>query len=258
MNINLRNKLLKTIEGFDPIHLNQMSGVRLMSRMDTKYVFNVKKLPEILDELTAIYLMLEIDNVKEQIYETMYFDSSAYDMYTTHHNGKLNRYKVRVRKYASTQEKFLEVKFKNNKKRTIKKRIRNKENYLSLSENQYQFIEENTTFRSCEMHPSLKNSFTRLTLVNKDLGERITIDYKLWFQDPVSGNETTKENICIVEVKKEGGSAKSVFEKVLEKNRIQSMGFSKYCMGIAFTNTKIKRNRFKQRIKKLDKLIYIN
>ena len=117
MNTSLNNSLLNTIKRFNSIQLDELANVRLMSRIDTKYVFNVSRLPGILDEVTAGYVMLEIDGEKEQAYETIYYDSSAYDMYTNHHNGKLNRYKVRVRKYVSTQQKFLEVKFKNNKRR---------------------------------------------------------------------------------------------------------------------------------------------
>jgi len=105
------------------------------------------------------------------------------------------------------------------------------------------------------MKPSLKNSFTRLTLVNKDFSERITIDYNLWFQDSDSGNETLKDEICIVEVKRGRSAEKSIFMKVLDKNRIRSMGFSKYCMGLVFTNSELKKNRFKQRVRKIDKIL---
>ena len=62
-------------------------------------------------------------------------------LYHDHHNGKLNRYKVRRRRYIDTDTEFLEVKLKNNKKRTIKSRIK-----LSGQPNEYircaQFINE--------------------------------------------------------------------------------------------------------------------
>jgi hypothetical protein len=255
MNTSLRNSIKGVIKTFDPILLDDMGSVRLMSRMDTKYVLNLARLPEILSDVASNYFILEIEGDMEQVYETQYFDSLDYAMYTCHHNRKLNRNKIRVRKYTSTEEKFFEIKFKNNKGRTIKKRTRDEENNASISENQYRFIEETTSFKNVEMKPSLKNSFTRLTLVNKDFSERITIDYNLWFQDSDSGNETLKDEICIVEVKRGRSAEKSVFMKVLDKNRIRSMGFSKYCMGLVFTNSELKKNRFKQRVRKIDKLL---
>jgi hypothetical protein len=253
MNTSLNSRLQASVSNFKPIFLDEMGSVRLMSRMDTKYVFNLERLPGILQEVSDFYRMLEIKGKKEQVYETMYFDSPAYSMYTSHHNGKLNRHKIRVRKYVSTEEKYLEVKFKNNKQRTIKKRTRDEERNISLSENQYRFIEETTTFGRTELKPSLKNSFTRLTLVNNNLNERITVDYDLSFEDPVSGNADSKENICIVEVKKDRNAEKSDFMKVLDKERIRSAGFSKYCMGLSYTGTEVKKNRFKKKMRKIEK-----
>lgn len=258
MNTSISSRLSASIDNFKPISLDEMGSVRLMSRMDIKYVFNVERLPRILQEVSDYYRMLEIEAKKEQVYETMYFDSPAYSMYTSHHNGKLNRYKIRVRKYVSTEEKYFEVKFKNNKQRTIKKRTRDEESNISLSENQYRFIEETTTFGRTELTPSLKNSFTRLTLVNNNLNERITVDYNLRFRDPVSGNVDSKENVCIVEVKKDRNAEKSDFVKVLDKERIRSTGFSKYCMGLAYTGTNVKKNRFKKKIRKIEKTSQLN
>lgn len=255
MNTSIRNRIIDAIKAFDPILLDDMGSVRLMSRMDTKYVLKLDRLPGILSDVSSSYFMLEIEDEKEQVYETQYFDLSDYSMYVCHHNGKLNRNKLRVRKYASTQEKFFEVKFKNNKGRTIKKRTRDEENNPLITENQYKFISKTTSFNDIEMKPSLKNSFTRLTLVNKDLSERITVDYNLWFQDSESGNESSKDKICIVEVKRGRSAEKSHFMKVLDKNRIRSMGFSKYCMGLVFTNPELKKNKFKQRVRKIDKMI---
>jgi hypothetical protein len=253
MNTSLNSRLQALVENFKPISLDEMDSVRLMSRMDIKYVFNIERLPGILQEVSGSYRMLEIEAKKEQEYETMYFDSPAYSMYTSHHNRKLNRFKIRVRKYMSTEEKYLEVKFKNNKMRTIKKRTRDEENSISLSENQYRFIEDTSALERSELNPSLKNSFTRLTLVNNDLNERITIDYNLEFSNPVSGNVDSKESICIVEVKKDRNAEKSDFVKVLDKERIRSTGFSKYCMGLVYTGSNVKKNRFKKKMRYIEK-----
>ena len=43
--------------------------------------------------------------------------------------------------------------------------------------------------------------------------------------------------------------------EMLRELRIKPSGFSKYCIGSALTNPKLKRNRFKPRFKKIDKLL---
>ena len=63
-------------------------------------------------------------------------------MFHNHHNGKLNRYKIRFRDYINTKNSFLEVKFKTNKGETIKSRqeIMYKSREFNLGNNK--FIEE--------------------------------------------------------------------------------------------------------------------
>ena len=109
------------IDPYSIISLEEMNEVRLMNRVDRKFCFNRVDLQEILDTVSDDYYMLHIDTEHMLHYSTIYFDTSANDMFNAHHNGKLNRYKVRKRKYDISGKSFLEVKFTNNKGRTIKK-----------------------------------------------------------------------------------------------------------------------------------------
>ena len=54
---------------------------------------------------------------------TLYFDTPDRQMYAEHQRGRKNRQKIRVRRYESSGVSFLEVKRKNNKGRTDKKRM---------------------------------------------------------------------------------------------------------------------------------------
>ncbi len=119
MNMSLENKLHHILSLFDPIGLDQMESVRLMRRVDTKFVFPVRHLDELLTGVVDDYYIVEIENEREQIYKTTYFDTVDYVMYHLHHNGKQNRHKVRIRKYVYSDQEFLEVKRKNNKGETI-------------------------------------------------------------------------------------------------------------------------------------------
>ena len=108
---------------FDPIRLDEMNEVKLMNRVDRKYWFHLDRLENLLHSIKNDYFILNIDGQSILPYATSYFDTTQNNMYTSHVNGKLNRYKVRRRTYVSTGISFLEVKFKSNKGKTIKNLI---------------------------------------------------------------------------------------------------------------------------------------
>jgi len=59
----------------------------------------METLPELLGELQPLCTLLDFDSRKISRYENIYFDMQAMDLYLAHHNGKLNRFKVRCRTY---------------------------------------------------------------------------------------------------------------------------------------------------------------
>ena len=110
------------INNLDSISLEEMDHVILMRRRDTKFVLPVENLKSIVELVREKYRVLEIDEQRIHLYHTLYYDTPLYDMYLNHHNRRLNRYKVRIRRYITSNISFLEVKFKNNKRETIKTR----------------------------------------------------------------------------------------------------------------------------------------
>lgn len=240
---------------FDPIKLEEMDQVKFMNRTDKKYWFHAEKLESILESIKDDYFALTIQGDHDLAYSSVYFDTANNFMYTTHHNGKLDRYKLRKRSYISTGISFLEVKFKNNKSRTIKNRVPSNYGTLAFSPAEDDFIQRYTPFSSDELLPVLTNRFTRLTLVNKNFKERCTIDLNLQY---VYKNKTWDvENLAIVELKSEGKSF-SPLSEALKGNKIKSSGMSKYCIGRVISDPKVKRNLFKAKIRKLEKTIRTN
>ena len=114
------NELLK---GFDPITLEQMKGIKLMNRTDTKFITTIDRLEELLLNAQGQYFIQEIEGGRNMPYFTRYFDTPDCSMYVMHQNGKKTRQKVRVRSYVDSGLAFIEVKNKNNHGRTKKKRI---------------------------------------------------------------------------------------------------------------------------------------
>lgn len=112
------------LDRFDPITLERMDSIRLMNRIDTKYVTDILQLREILEDAQRQgYLVFESDEERIQAYDSIYFDTSDLRMFREHRRGKLVRQKIRTRVYLGSGLCFLEVKKKNNHSRTRKKRV---------------------------------------------------------------------------------------------------------------------------------------
>lgn len=239
-----------TLAQYQPISLDEMAGIRLMNRTDTKFVTTMGKLMELLKMASEDYLVQEIDGIRIAAYYTRYFDTPGMDMYEEHHNGRANRQKLRIRSYVDSQLDFLEIKTKDNHGRTKKKRIdAHEEDSLRMD-----FIATNLRYDAKEMQPKIENYFDRITLVNNKKTERLTIDTNIRFHNMVVDNAMALDNIAIIELKRDGSYSSPVLD-MLRDLRIHPMGFSKYCMGMAFTDPTLRRNLFLPRITKINKLM---
>lgn len=238
---------------FQPITLDEMQDVKLMNRVDTKYWFHIDKLQHLLESIQHNYYVLSINNALLLPYKTTYYDTVEDRMFVEHHNGKLNRYKIRRRSYVSSKMSFLEVKFKSNKGRTIKERIATEFGNNSFNEREDHFLLSHSPFTAAQLRTSLINNFSRITLVNKNFNERCTIDLHLNFE---KGQKSVRLNsLVIVEIKSEGSACLSPLSKALRNNRIKSSGFSKYCVGRTLTDATLKQNAFKPKIRSIQKEI---
>lgn len=252
MNQTLNN----VIQQLTPISLTEMDRVKLQNRTDTKFVFKADLLPIILDEIASFYSILEIKGKRTNSYQTLYYDTKELRSYIQHHNEKANRIKVRFRKYVESDLNFLEVKFKNNKGRTIKARTKTDVLETELTAGSKDFILENSYsfFKGEEIIPVLWNNFTRLTLVHKTMNERLTIDLNLAFESVKNQNKENIDHIIIAEVKQEKASSNSDFIKAIRKHHVRNSSMSKYCLGTALLNKGLKQNNFKERILRINKL----
>lgn len=238
---------------FAPIGLENMGEVKLMNRVDTKFWFNAQHLSQLFDMIKDEYFILTVNNKSVQPYSNIYYDTNINSMYLAHHNGKLNRYKIRRRNYDLSGIGFLEVKFKNNKGRTRKQRMQSDFNSHGFSEAERNFIQKSTPFSTDGITPFLLNKFSRITLVNKNFKERCTIDFNLHYE--YRNRKMSLDKLIIVEVKSDGIPSGSPLVQSLYKLHIRPAGFSKYCIGRSVTDTSVKKNRFKQKLRMIEKTI---
>ena len=239
------------LSSFDKISLDEMNGVSLMKRVDTKFILSESQLLKVFSKIRKEYKVLEIDNERLMQYSTLYFDTKNKKCFKEHHNGKLNRYKIRMRKYLVSDICFLEVKKKNNLGVTNKTRRQIKDFETILSSDSKEFI-YNSQINDLLLEPALYNNFNRITLVNKNYPERVTIDTNLSFKS--ADKEKIFDNLVVIEIKQEGKRLNTVMNKALKLMSILPTNFSKYCLGITNTFDNIKSNRFKEINLKINKL----
>lgn len=234
---------------FTKITLDEMDEVKLMNRVDTKFAFSFSQLESILTAIKESYKILEIEDTRMPFYESLYFDDEDFKFYNDHYIGKVDRFKVRFRKYVESNLSFLEVKHKI-KGRTKKSRIIAKEIGQSLTEDQQLFLEKILN-SDIELVPKLWNSFHRITLVNNDIKERLTLDFDLTFK--WDDQEVKLDNLVIAELKQEVVNRNSPFYAHMKKMVIRPYRLSKYCLGTleVYGTGNMKYNRFKEKLRKL-------
>ena len=250
------------LRAFAPISLNEMESVKLMNRIDTKFAVNIHQLPAILQKARNLYYAQEIDGVRLATYDTVYYDTEDCDMYIRHHNRQLVRQKIRIRQYVDSRLTFLEIKRKNNRGRTKKKRIiiagfnpsgedtgKGKE-IVKIAD----FIESKSRYTWDVISPHLRTCFRRITLVNKAKTERLTIDLNLEWTNLINGTRKTFPDLVIIELKRDG-NVPSPMLRIMNEERVQPLKISKYCIGTALTTPHIKKNRFKAKIRRIEKLL---
>ena len=236
---------------FDKTTLAEMNSVSLMKRVDTKFILKESQLLEVLSKLYKDYKILQIDQERLMKYSTLYFDSQNKKCFKDHHNGKLNRYKIRMRKYLVSDICFLEIKKKNNLGITNKIRRQIKDFETNLTTESKEFI-INSNINNLLLEPSLYNNFSRMTFVNKSEAERLTIDVDLSFS--FGAKEKKFDKLVVIEIKQEGKRLNTTINRVLKSMSILPTNFSKYCIGISNTLDNIKSNRFKEINLKINKL----
>jgi len=252
---------LDVLKGYSSHGLADLKGAALMDRVDTKYIIPLQQLPYILAELKADYSALEMQTNRVFTYHNTYFDTLDHHFYHAHHQGKLNRYKVRHRHYVDTKTGFLEVKFKNNKGRTIKSRIQSPKADIN-SPQASEFLASKLQPTHRQLKPTQFGSYQRIALANEASCERITFDLNLSFSAPIPSEQFSNNqqasiylpHMFIAELKQSRHDTNSPFARLMAHRGIRPSKFSKYCIGCSLVNANLKANRFKPELMAIQQL----
>lgn len=183
---------------WETVNLQELDSVALYKRIDTKYVLTMDELFKLIDIIKVSHKILEIDQTRVFTYLTNYFDTSDFQFYTDHHNGFVNRIKVRQREYTNSGLKFYEIKRKLPGEQTAKIRISIAQMSQQLPEDQYQMIDYKR-LRNRPLEIKMSNTFDRMTLTSRNLEERITIDTNIKFTS--DGKNASLPDVVILELK---------------------------------------------------------
>ena len=254
-NEHINKRLRALVDQLQPITLEEMSGIKLMNRTDTKFVTNKHKLARLLEMAQGQYYAQWTNDSRIAEYITTYWDTDDLNYYFEHHNGRAPRQKVRVRTYVGSDLTFLEVKTKNNHGRTKKKRIEvPSQEVAEVKAEADEFLMQRTHRTLDDIHPTVQNHFHRITLVNMAKTERLTIDFDVQFHNFETNDETGTGELVIIELKRDGNVYSPILD-MLRQLRIKPSGFSKCCIGSVMTNQDLKHNMFKEKMVWIDKLV---
>lgn len=241
------------VSGFSSLTLEELNINPLLNRNDTKFIFSRFQLPLLLEKLTPSFNILEIQNQRIFNYENLYFDTVGLFFYRQHHNQVRPRYKVRYRKYLEPPNLYFEIKSKNNKDRTLKQRKKVTRIAKVFSGPIKRMILEQVGVEPGRLIPTLNVSFSRITLGDQHITNRVTIDFDLIVGS--NGKQREFQNMVIAEVKQPRFQPRAEFPEVMRSLGIPAMRMSKYCLGIIHTHPGVKHNRFKPRLLQINKLL---
>ena len=252
----LKTQLLQPLlEEFNCYQLDELNQANLMDRVDSKFLIKPAQLVALLPRLVPHCRILRIDNRLRSDYANTYFDDEQLSFYRHHHQGKLNRFKVRYRTYCEQNSSFLEVKFKNNKSRTVKNRVAIEPQTIENQQLNIDFLAAQGIEQSQRLKAVQRCGYTRISLASENTAERLTIDLNLHFENINTQQHIRLPNTVILELKQARLNRNSELFKILRGSLLKPYSFSKYCLGIALDKQQnIKSNLFKKTLLKLEKI----
>jgi hypothetical protein len=251
-------RIALTLTDFAPITLDQLNAkAAMLERLDNKYIIPADRFRPALQDFAQHFDVLDIGAKRAFTYATRYFDDRDLQAYHDHHQGRRKRCKVRIRTYLDAGYSYLEVKLKDRRQITVKKRLRLDGALDRIDDRAMAFIETchrelYDAYMGRALVPVIGMEYERITLVARDGGERMTIDTALKFET-ADRMRAVRPDMFIVETKSaRGNGLADVILRGLHLHPTKSC--SKYCVGLAACGLVARRNRFLPALRRLDLL----
>lgn len=244
----------RVFERFEAISLAETHAVRLLNRIETKFVLREEQAIAALAQLTDRYRVLEIDGQRGCHYQTVYFETPDWELFRQHHAGAGTRFKVRSRAYVDSHLSFLEVKRKHTvTRRTVKNRLNTPAIVTGLDDGARSFLGGHYPGDADGLTARLSNNFTRVTLVSTVRCERLTLDFDICFKGEHGASNL--RGLVVAEVKQERLTRDSDWMRVMRAAGLRPTGFSKYCVGVTLLYPEVRSNHFKPKVLMIERLL---
>lgn len=233
---------MEILKNFNSFSLTQLEAIPLQKRIDIKFLIPKEKLFILFEEFSKKEKAktLEINQTRITNYKNTYFDTPDFKFYNDHHSRRLNRVKIRVRSYSTSEKSYLEEKKRSNKDKVEKLRI------PFLPGEPYPFEGLRAQSKVLHLTPFLEEkiqvNYSRITLANPDFSEKATFDLNL---TQTNRNQSISyPDMVIAEVKQPKLSFQSDFLKALKALKCYPVSFSKYCSGVSMLYDNVRKNNF--------------
>jgi hypothetical protein len=235
---------------FAPASLEELDArAPLEIRTDQKYVVDLDVLERAAARLEGAYVALEIGGRRTFVYDSVYFDTPAFATYHQHLQGRRKRFKCRTRLYADAGRCFVEVKLRDGRDRTVKRKLEIPHAlHGALTGEAREFVDGELRraygyAAPDALAPTLGTAFSRLTLLACEGSERVTCDIGVAFTRASGEAWGIQPGKVLVETKTLAGNGAA--DRVLRALGARPVGScSKYCLGIALAHAELRRNRF--------------
>jgi hypothetical protein len=247
--------IANTLSQFSALSLAALNAkAAMLERQDNKYIVSAHDLWSALDAFADSFDVLDIDGKRAFTYATQYFDDAGQRAYYDHHQGRRKRGKVRVRSYLDAGLSYLEVKLKDIRDVTVKRRLQVDHGMAALDGAAMVFVDN--CFRDQygagverPLGAVIGMEYARITLVAKDGGERMTIDTGLQFSSDRMICDVSPD-MFIIETKSARGNG--IADKILRGLHLHpTPRCSKYCIGMAALGQVTQHNRFLPALRRL-------
>jgi hypothetical protein len=234
------------VEDLETVDLDALTGVaELQDRHDAKFLVPDDVVAKLLPRLAPPMRVLEVDGRRASSYHSVYFDTPAFDCYRAHLQGRRRRFKVRTRHYGDPAAAMLEVKTKGLRGRTVKQRVPHPAAAPDVLDDEARRYVAQVLASAYGMEPpevlvpAASTSYERITLVDLDAGERVTIDLGLQIRVGDHQRDLLTRH-AIVECKTRG--LRSPTTRAFVELGLRPRSLSKFCLAVASTRRDLPGN----------------
>lgn len=232
-----------------PISLAELNArAALQVRVDSKYVLTLDRFRAFVDALQNRCEVLAIDGRRAQRYDTVYFDSPVLTCYRDHLQRRRKTYKLRSRVYVGSGLHVFEVKMRDGRGHTVKRKIDHSGVPPEVvgDEATHFYRETIGSYYNLDVThpvaPSMRNQYSRVTLASRSTPERTTVDFDLAVLGGADLAGSMRRDVALVETKSARGNGE--IDRILWRLGARPVRVSKYCIGIALLHPYLPVNRY--------------